>query len=943
MASDTSRKIFNSRKHYSGVLMQQGRVQLDSDWNEQLDIQQHRLYTETMDVIGESGVPKHSDSFKISSINASDLSISPGRIYVGGLLCELEEAATYLKQPYYPNPEGSFFSRASLSPPGTNLLEDGEYIVYIDAWQREVNHHDDPRIQEVALGEADTTARLQTVWQIKIHSIKVINADSKTNISEWNEITKPPTGKLKVQTVKALPTDNSCLLPPKSGYRRLENQHYRVEVHTGGNLNDNSVELTFKWSRDNASVETRILSISGRIVEVADMGKDDMLGFAPDQWVEIVDEASDLNASPNPLYKIASVDYGRREITLSESTLPPSSSPPDSDNRRMKLRRWDGTFSGLLKTSDAWLDLEEGIQVAFSSGTYRSGDYWHFPARTATGEVEWPPFKVPNDTPDAQLPWGKHHAYCKLAVLRVTGGVVNILDCRPKFPPLTAIKAEDVFYNNSICGGSNAQTVQQALDELCRRREGTCTLVAVPGLGWESVFAQIAQGADAQICFQVGEYPLSAAVNIANKGNIKLIGGGKGTRIVARNSEAALIFQNCSSVLIRDIYAETGKIGFSANDSTNNLNGTLSFFGCGEVQVDTVDLKCGAGYKRAATCLTVRDAKLVRISNCDLQIGNLQQGILLVNVADSMVQNNSLRLYARPSWLNISLMLRNNEFFAGLRKDVMADLRITNNRQTLGSRNVAIDVGALSVALKTPADLKNVMQMIIKESPPPALKNDRAMSAYLHHSVNRLFKDEAYRKRFSAFDNYFKTVLSSDYNVASQGITVGGILCRQVKITNNTLDGMMQGIHIGMSHNGPRNPPSYSNSINISDNFITIKIPVNSHKFGRHGIFIGNCKNLTIENNNVYLQRMPKANYVHIDGIRVWGIFGDRLMITKNHVASADEVAMNGFDVGIRVHSIKPIDRKRQQWVVMWNVAPSKQNPISVNNGVINLSGTNIP
>ena len=36
MGSDNSRCTFNPRNDYSGVVMQQGRVQLDSDWNEWL-------------------------------------------------------------------------------------------------------------------------------------------------------------------------------------------------------------------------------------------------------------------------------------------------------------------------------------------------------------------------------------------------------------------------------------------------------------------------------------------------------------------------------------------------------------------------------------------------------------------------------------------------------------------------------------------------------------------------------------------------------------------------------------------------------------------------------------------------------------------------------------------------------------------------------------------
>ena len=34
MAGDYSRRTFHPNKHYTGVLQQQGRVQLDGDWNE---------------------------------------------------------------------------------------------------------------------------------------------------------------------------------------------------------------------------------------------------------------------------------------------------------------------------------------------------------------------------------------------------------------------------------------------------------------------------------------------------------------------------------------------------------------------------------------------------------------------------------------------------------------------------------------------------------------------------------------------------------------------------------------------------------------------------------------------------------------------------------------------------------------------------------------------
>src|SRR4051794_27631139 len=134
MPGDYSRKTFDRKKHYTGVLMQQGRVQLDADWNEQLAIELYRAETEAKDVIGLCGVPKSDDAYKITT-DGSDLFIAPGRIYASGLLCELDfdAPATYTNQPYYPNPE---FTLPFASPPdGSRLtLSDGVYLVYLDAW-----------------------------------------------------------------------------------------------------------------------------------------------------------------------------------------------------------------------------------------------------------------------------------------------------------------------------------------------------------------------------------------------------------------------------------------------------------------------------------------------------------------------------------------------------------------------------------------------------------------------------------------------------------------------------------------------------------------------------------------------------------------------------------------------------------------------------------------
>src|SRR5262249_21755148 len=111
-------------------------------------------------------------------------------------------------------------------------------------------------------------------------------------------------------------------------------------------------------------------------------------------------------------------------------------------------------------------------QVNFSSGSYHAGDYWLIPARTATGDIEWPPYQIPNTNPTAQPPFGIKHHYCRLALLAVSGGGPSVIeDCREKFPTLTEICAEDICFDNDNCNLANADTVQEAIDRLCAERD----------------------------------------------------------------------------------------------------------------------------------------------------------------------------------------------------------------------------------------------------------------------------------------------------------------------------------------------------------------------------------------------------------------------------------------------------------------------------------------
>ena len=67
MKGDFSRDTFDPTKGFSRVLMQQGRVQLDADWNEQAAILLHYLRTLAADLIGPCAGPKATRSTGLRS------------------------------------------------------------------------------------------------------------------------------------------------------------------------------------------------------------------------------------------------------------------------------------------------------------------------------------------------------------------------------------------------------------------------------------------------------------------------------------------------------------------------------------------------------------------------------------------------------------------------------------------------------------------------------------------------------------------------------------------------------------------------------------------------------------------------------------------------------------------------------------------------------------
>ncbi|MGH9429929.1 MAG: DUF6519 domain-containing protein [Terriglobia bacterium] len=552
MKADLTRNTFDPSKHFTRVIMQQGRVQLDADWNEQDAILVRNLRAFVRDALDPAFGPPGSQGFLITPARAKDFQIGGGPYYVDGIRCEVDSAPvlitgfpstntkqvqvgdwiadgvqfeklqyvmvsggssappaalvqitdvdpgnriltfdtdvsgfkkfspqvqhviTYLSQPDHPLPDPGMPSGGALSA--------GSYQVYLDVWERHITYIEDDSIREVALNGPDTATRAKLVCQVKVttpcQSQGTSDAAGGAVCCTAQQLTSTfqpgNRGRLKARAKQASASTDPCIISPQARYRGPENQLYRVEIHTGSqDAQGNATTPTFKWSRENGSVVFPIVSMataSGSAtttVTLENLGRDDRLGLAVGEWVEIQDDTYVLQNRAEPLLKVQSIDRASLTVTL---TGAPSSNVGQFPGLHPLLRRWDyqagdPAEGGLqLSTTDNaalvqedgnWHELEDGIQIQFQAPdagqpptSYRTSDYWLIPARTATGDVEWP---IATDTqgnpeldsqnntiPIALPPLGVQHHYAPLAVITLdSGGAVipqaqngGVQDCR---------------------------------------------------------------------------------------------------------------------------------------------------------------------------------------------------------------------------------------------------------------------------------------------------------------------------------------------------------------------------------------------------------------------------------------------------------------------------------------------------------------------------------
>ena len=258
MKGDFSRNTFSPKKNYHAVRMQQGRVLLDADWNEMVDIVNNQQSTALRTIIGAHGglgsgfqvsFAKKATTFPVEKEpdkdrSLPDLYLHAGQYYANGFVCTLDETISFEEQKYFPG--AADHKKAALTDKDSD-----RWLLYLLVWERHLTAIEDPELAEPSLGGTDTTTRTQMVWQVKMLQLEErhVHPHTVTELPEWQRLVRR----------------RNIPIQMNQGYA-AENELFRIEIHSGNDTGEDEGEgdqemihrgskpATWKWSRDNASI-----------------------------------------------------------------------------------------------------------------------------------------------------------------------------------------------------------------------------------------------------------------------------------------------------------------------------------------------------------------------------------------------------------------------------------------------------------------------------------------------------------------------------------------------------------------------------------------------------------------------------------------------------------------------------------------------------------------
>lgn len=918
MTGDFSRWRGLNAKHrgYSGVLMQQGRLYTDSDWNENTAIQTERMESALARVIGPGGTPKTAPGFAITA-GAGGFGIGAGSYWVDGVRVENPAPISYADQGGGLNLE-----------PLTEIVQDGaEMLIHLELRKDEVSALQDGLLADPALSGIDTAVRERAHWRVAIRPVTLTDAERTEIVAragcghapdfpDW----RPGTGRMSAGTAPAadLPDDSDCLIPPDAGYLSQENQLYRVQIVRGGTR----AQARFVWSRENGSVAARLGRDEGGAFILLGAREDEALGFPSGGWVEVLDDRDAALGRPGT--------FTRMTLTEGVATFSPGIGNFDQ-MVNPRVRRWDhGGASALgLPLTAAPTLLERGVQVAFTDGSYVAGDAWMFEARAATGAVIWPPCPGAADAAVPPMTWGVRRVPLALA-RRAGDGIAQITDLRATFPALTCLQAEDVGYDDSATG-LGAETVQEAIEALAGRSgQGLCTALVRNRDELRAAVEALRPGQSIRLCLAGGNFQLQQTLPLTRLGHVIVQGTGPQTVVSVAEGEAALLFEGCASVRVADLSVNGGP-----NGNGSGRHGALTMLGCGDVTVERVRAGCRSGLDRASACIAsigrLGRRQELRIRDCVLKPGQAQIGVQVVGASRIIVEDNLIRPAAASpglpalriaadarqraligrgllrfstardsSWPALTVRRARNPF-----SDEPPDQldEIDEERFYFDGQAIEIPMYRGGVALRMLPGFGPALARALAANSKSRIVDPREMRRHLR---NLLSEAAGHGGRAVIAGRTVNLLPDKHFRLAqtpflAQGIVIGGDTVEEARITGNRIEAANDGIRIAASGRGdPREPiwrsrPPANRIAHavVSGNTITLN-PLSSAT-PAHGLFLGHVARASVGQNSVAMAEglFPVEAPAPHFGICQFGWRGQLLTICENHVT--------GMDTGIAV------------------------------------------
>lgn len=479
MKGDFSKWEFDPRRNFNGVLHQQGKVLLDSDWNAQTRITVDWQDQAARDLIGSgvAAVPASDpDSFKVigALVNAAgqvEVTLNPGKLWADGL-------PVFLPEPPDPAAAVSRIATYLQDPPANKPIAAGvRDALILEVWRESLNGFQLPDLLiEPALGGPDTTERVHTAMALRLCQLAA--DDSCSSLADKIEDDFSQKGKLKVSLQPTSTTGGDCPVVQGGGYAGFEHRLYRLEV---AQVNDGVAR--FKWSQFNGGLVGR-----GKFSLDPQDGKEKVSITANRQAIitsgltEFYLEA--LQYDPPPAAGTKGLGYwkvtcGAKATLNNENEIVLAAAPQFGafpvNGTVMFFHLWDdlraiADFPPAIG-ANAPNELRDGIRLEFGAAAganYVPGDYWVFPVRA--GEVGNPQVLIDN-----QVPEGIHHHRVPLAILNwndlkniaYASDEKAIEDCRHVFRPLTQQRVCCTFLvGDGVTSHGDFDSIEEALDHL---------------------------------------------------------------------------------------------------------------------------------------------------------------------------------------------------------------------------------------------------------------------------------------------------------------------------------------------------------------------------------------------------------------------------------------------------------------------------------------------